>query len=365
MPDSTSGTAGGATTPPGIALWVSPVGEVGGVGRHFLDVAHAGIPGWRVVFLVPDGPLADGLRKAGAAVLTGALGPQAGLRASVATLRTAIRRLRPRIVHSHLSYADIVAALATRGTGVRLLSTEHGIAPGGLYQANAVEARAMARVHQARGALFDRLIAVSESTRDVMRAKWHLRRPLDVIRNGVDRPGDRPRRRAAEGPRLVSLARLSPEKGIDHLLRAFALVLGSRPTARLTIAGTGPLEDELRRQAAELGVAGAVDFPGFVDAGELLGEADVLVQLSAWENCSYTLLDACVAGVGVVATPVGGNPEILPARCLVPGDRPDRVAAAVLEQFEHPERRPGLPAGWPTVGAMVQAIASCYGEASP
>lgn len=78
------------------------------------------------------------------------------------------------------------------------------------------------------------------------------------------------------------------------------------------MAGTGPLAAALRAQAEDLGVADAVDLPGFVEPWETMAEHDVLVQLSAWENLSYTLLDAAAAGLPAVATDVGGNGEILP-----------------------------------------------------
>ena len=117
-----------AGRPDPLALWVVPVGELGGVARHVLDVARVGVPGFRVWYLVPPGPLAERLRDLGAPVLTGELGPSAGTATSVATVRRTVTALRPAIVHSHLAYADVVVALATAGLPVRLVSTEHGIA---------------------------------------------------------------------------------------------------------------------------------------------------------------------------------------------------------------------------------------------
>ena len=355
---------------PPLALWVIPVPDLGGVARHALDVAEVGVPGWRVVFFCPPGPLADALRARGAAVLTGRFGPDAGVAASVRSLRRTIRTLRPAVVHSHLAYADIAAALATRGLPVRLVSTEHGIAgDAGVYHGSAARARAMALAHRTRLRAFDALIAVSDATRAAMQAAWRPRRPITVIRNGVDptpalvEPVETPQVAPVETLRVASLARLSPEKRIDRLLDAFALVRRERPDARLTVAGTGPLLADLRAHAARLGIDPAVDFPGHVDAGTLLADTDVLVQLSVWENCSYTLLDACVAGVGVVATPVGGNPEILPARCLVPADDAAAVRDAILAQATQPASRPSLPPEWPTRPAMAAGVAAVYDRA--
>lgn len=346
-----------------IALWVIPVPDLGGVARQALDIAETGIPGWKVVFLCPPGPLAEALRHRGAAVLAADLGPQAGLPASLRSLRRTITTLRPAVVHTHLAYADIAGALATLGLPVTLISTEHGIAADdSVYHGSAAKARAMALAHRARLQAFDRLIAVSKATKTVMQAKWRPRQEIRVIRNGVD-PGV-PAAREPGGPlRVASLSRLSPEKRIDRLLDAFVFVLAEQPDARLTVAGTGPLLADLQARAARLGIGGAVSFPGFIEAQSLLADSDVIVQLSVWENCSYTLLDACAAGLGVVATAVGGNPEFLPERCLVVAEDARAVRDAILAQSPAPGQRPGAPRGWPTRAEMAASVAAVYERA--
>lgn len=158
---------------------------------------------------------------------------------------------------------------------------------------------------------------------------------------------------------MLSLARLAPEKRLPDLLHAFAVVRLQRPDATLTLAGTGPLEGELRTLVADLGLSDAVAFPGYVDAHRALAEHDVLVLLSVWENCSYALLDAVTAGLGVVASCVGGNPEILPARCLVDAGDPASVADAIIDQASV-DNRPLLPACWPTTAEMAAHIAELY-----
>ena len=314
---------GGAPAP--LSLWVVPVPDLGGVARHVLDVAGTGLPGLRLVVLCPEGPLAARLREQGSAVVTGPFGPDAGMAASVRTLRRMVRTLRPALVHTHLAFADIVAATALAADrGVALVSTEHGIAPDdGLYNANALTARVKNTVHRARFRRTDLVIAVSESTADVLRAKWAPRCAVRVIRNGVDRAavaaaaGGSERRALGEGLRLLSLSRLAPEKNLDRLLDVMPALLAEDPGARLTLAGSGPLEAQLRAQAERLGVAHAVDLPGHVEPWPAMARHDVLLQLSAWENLSYTLLDAAAAGLPAVATDVGGNGEILPADRLV------------------------------------------------
>lgn len=360
MSDSRSGSTNAADP---LALWVVPVGDFGGVARHVLDAASCGIPGWRVVVLAPEGPLVDACRDAGVAVISGTLGPEHGLLRSVRCLRRVSRHLHPTVIHTHLAHADITAAVSRpMRRGPLLISTEHGISgERSLYQRPGLHARIMELAHRARLRSFDGVIAVSHSTAEQLRRRWHppSRLPIEVIPNGID-PDPRRAEPRTGGFRISTISRLSHEKRLENTLEAFAELLRLEPTARLTIAGEGPDRADLLRSCTQLGLDGAVAFPGFMDALELLRRTDVLVQLSAWENCSYTILDAVNAGVGVVATPVGGNPEILPARCLVGSDDPGIIASRIQQQARSIGERPQLPDGWPTVSAMTASIADLY-----
>lgn len=323
----------------GRALWVVPVADLGGVARHVLDVARVGIPGWQVTVLCPDGPLAERLRAQGSAVTAGAFGTEAGALASRRTLAAVAKALRPDIVHSHLAFADIVNAWTRLPAGTRRFTTEHGIAgDDGVYHASGLHSRAMALVHRARFPRFDGVIAVAEATRRAMIEKWHVTKPIAVIHNGVDLPAGVKRRDPASvsGLRILSLSRLAPEKRVDKLIEARALVVRDHPDAALTVAGEGPLRSELEGLALHLGVAHAVRFPGYVDAESAMSEADVIAQLSVWENCSYTLLDAAARGLRVVAADVGGNVEILPGGGGLRDMSPERVAVAIRDSLPQP-----------------------------
>lgn len=348
---------------PPLALWVVPVADLGGVARHTLDALTTGLPGWRAILLCPPGPLADTARARGLGVLTAPISPADGIPTGVAELRRVVSRLRPQVVHSHLSYADLLASAASIGRPVGLITTEHGIAADDLvYHGSRWRSRVKALGHSARLRRADALIAVSHSTLEVVKSKWRPSRTLltRVIHNGVDRPAAT--RTRAPGLHVVSLARLAPEKGLPDLLRSFAILVSDHPEARLTIAGEGPLHGALQTLARELALDDRVLFPGHVDAQALLHRADVLAQLSVWENCSYSLLDAVAAGVGVVATPVGGNVEILPSQCLVAGDQHVDVARLLTAQGASPGQRPVLPDGWPTMVDMCADIVAVYRE---
>ena len=146
------------------------------------------------------------------------------------------------------------------------------------------------------------------------------------------------------------------------LVDGFVELLRSHPEARLTLAGTGPEEAALRSQVTRLGLGDTVSMPGFVDPDRAMSDHDVLAMLSVWENCSYVLLDAAGRGMGVVASDVGGNPEILPNTSLVLAEDRSAVASALSAQGLDLAARPGL-SGWPSVADMCARIAKTYARA--
>lgn len=349
-----------ASTPRPIALWVVPVSALGGVARHVIDAARVGLPGFSLVVLTPPGPLADELQRLGVRIAVGRFGPEAGVMASIRTLKATAHRLQPNVVHSHLSYADVIVAATPLPRHTIRVTTEHGIAGDDrVYHGSALKSKLMATVHSARLRRFDAVIAVSQATKLAMLEKWSPRQQVRVILNGVD-PFARGevRRPDPDHLRVLALARLSPEKRLPQLLRAFERVLKVRPDARLTIAGIGEVESELRVLAAQLGIGESVSFPGFVDPDLAMAEADVLAQLSVWENCSYSLLDAANRGMRVVASDVGGNPEIVSSRGLVDADDIEGVAEALLDAgaVTHLD-------GWLSVRDMTTAVAEVYADA--
>ena len=341
------------------ALWVVPVPEFGGVARHVVDMARAGLPGFNLVVLAPEGKLTERLEELGVTVIKAEFGPDYGFKTSFASLQKAVEQLRPEIVHSHLAYADVVAAAVVnalrirsvikRGTCVpKLLTTEHGIAGNdSVYHGSSWRSKLMETVHRVRLWGTNRAIAVSRSTADQMRSKWGAR-GVELVYNGVDIPvvaaAVAEKRVPAEGgPRILSLSRLSPEKGIDVLLDAFARLREEYPQAHLEIAGSGDLGEELKAHAKRLNLGDSVTFSGFVNPIEAMGRSDMIVQLSVWENCSYTLLDAKAAGLKTVATAVGGNPEILNADELVDRQSPkltEEVLQAMRRQLQKGDKEP-------------------------
>jgi glycosyltransferase involved in cell wall biosynthesis len=137
------------------------------------------------------------------------------------------------------------------------------------------------------------------------------------------------------GPHIVAMGRLQHQKAYDVLLIAFTLVRRAIPGARLNILGEGPLEAQLKQQAAGLGVADAVAFSGFqANPWPYIRHADLFVLASRYEGLPNSLLEALALGVSVVATDCpGGTREIQKSAthiALVPPESPEALAGAII-----------------------------------
>jgi glycosyltransferase involved in cell wall biosynthesis len=159
--------------------------------------------------------------------------------------------------------------------------------------------------------------------------------------------------RTEPGSSVVFAGRLSPEKGVDVLLRAVATV----PDVPVEIAGDGPAADDLSALASSLGLADRVRFLGrlpSVEVDALLRRAIVAVVPSRWhENMPLSVLEAFAAGVPVIATDLGGLPELITAGedgMIVPADDPGALASALAQVA-------GAPGAALVMGARARAKA--------
>ncbi len=257
-----------------------------------------------------------------------ALGEPSGFRPGlVLRLARLFRARRIDVVHTHDERPHIYGAFAARLAGVRrLIHTRHHGMAFRLTPRQAGLVRLAAR-------LTDRFVCVSaDSARQAVRHGVSPR-TVRVLWNGIDLTQFEPPVHRGGGP-VVTVARLSPEKDIDTLLKAAALAAAEDAAFRLEIAGDGPCMADLRRTAAELGLNGCVTFHGQVrDVPALLARAGLFVLSSRTEGVSLTLLEAMASGLAVVATRVGGNPEVVAdgeTGLLVPPGDPAALAAAIL-----------------------------------
>jgi len=150
--------------------------------------------------------------------------------------------------------------------------------------------------------------------------------------------------------RLITVARLAPEKGVDALLNAVGLLAAERDDFELHIVGDGPARDSLRMQARALGIHDRVAFHGHVeDVAAHLQEADVFVLTSRSEGLGIAAIEAMAASLPVVANSVGGLPEVIvdgvtgllvpppPGRGAQAEPDPAAVATAIAYILDRPQ----------------------------
>jgi glycosyltransferase involved in cell wall biosynthesis len=145
---------------------------------------------------------------------------------------------------------------------------------------------------------------------------------------------------AKDRPVLVTAARLAPQKDLPTLLRAFAALVAVRP-AYLIILGRGPLAEQLKAQARELGIAELVDFHGFVNNPfPYFANADGFVLSSAWEGLPGVIIQAMACGCPIVATDCpGGTADILENGrygALVPVGDHEALTDAIVDLLDKP-----------------------------
>jgi glycosyltransferase involved in cell wall biosynthesis len=140
---------------------------------------------------------------------------------------------------------------------------------------------------------------------------------------------------------VLTVAHLRPQKGIEDLLRAVPAVLDAVPDASFTIVGRGDAGG-CRRMARSIGVESAVRFAGETDAvGPFYDDADLFVLPSRWEGCPNTVLEAMAAALPVVATSVGGTPELVvegTTGLLAPPRSPAALAERIVDLLRDPAR---------------------------
>lgn len=238
-----------------------------------------------------------------------------------------LREIRPDTVHAHMIISAILAAVLRPLLGYGLVTSVHNE-----FDRSAV----VMRVGQ-------RVIGVSEAvSRSMIRRGVPAARMRTVLNGSLDsarRPSPPPAALALRHPAIATVCGMHPRKGVPDLIRAFAIVAERAPSAHLYLVGSGPMLDEYK-QLAEATRPGGITFFGHLDDPRpvLLG-ADIFVLASHAEPAGLVLCEAREAGCAVVASDVGGIPEMLDhgeAGILVPPARADLLAEALRGLIDDP-----------------------------
>lgn len=256
-----------------------------------------------------------------------------------------LRQERPFILHTWMFHANIPGRILAKLAGVPIvISAERTMGQEGRFRR---------WINRLTGRLPDSIICVSPQVADFAAQKIGLPfAKLIVIRNGIDLaqfqnlPDPQTAREEfglpAQGRLIAAIGRPRPVKGFAYLLDAFAQIAVAYPDLYLVFVGDGPEKRPLQTAAAQLPCANRVRFLGDQqDIPRLLAGLDMLVLPSLWEGLPNVVLEAMAAGLPVVATAVGGTPELVTHNetgLLVPSQNPEALAQAISQLLDQPEQ---------------------------
>jgi glycosyltransferase involved in cell wall biosynthesis len=366
----------------------------GGMSRHILDLV-ATLPRDRyepcAVIAPDDERIRDALAAIGVAFVPLPMADRLDIladRRTVHALADTLADLRPDLVHLHSNKAALVGTQAIRKLSPRPVTvfTAHNVPSfeKGAWPMRWAGRRALSGI----GRDVDRTIAVSlfMAERLITDAGFDARR-VDVVYNGVDAAAvrtevgaaDRDAIRGAAGipvdaTVVGTVGRLVRDKGIDTLLRAVASLEGRHDELWTLIVGDGPDEERLRAAAREHLIADRVVFAGFVDDPyPMLAAMDIFALPTLMESFGMAAIEAMAAGLPVVASNVGGIPEVInddmDGMLVAPG-QPAALAAILGCLIVDPSLRGRLSeeaartaARRFTLPAMAEATAAVYDSA--
>ena len=332
----------------------------GGAGRIILRLGQvAQAEGWQVDILTTDPVFQRAVRQHGLGlvdldVIRRKIRPLWDL-AGLAVLSNFLRRQRYTIVHTHTTKGGFIGRLAARLSRVPVIvHTAHGFA---FHECSPRSTRHFySSLERMASRWCDRIVSVSEFHR-----RWALelgicnRSKILAIPNGIA-PLPTPRLARAELRRqlnvrdrdllILSMARLAPDKGLDSLIAAAAILLRVERGFQIVIAGDGPERVRLQELARTLEVSDWVTFLGFrEDVSELLAASDLIALPSLREGLSIALLEAMAAGKPIIATKIGSHRELASQAeiaCLVPPSDASALCKAILQLAADPALRARL-----------------------
>lgn len=325
--------------------------EIGGPGKTILET-HRAIDGSRFalhlgVFRLrresPDTPFVRAARAVGMPVHDVLGANRYDLRIVGSVLRL-VRELDIDIVHAHEVKSDVVAYLAAWIRRVPIMTTVHG------WIGNSAKQRAMIALTKRVIRGFDRVIAVSGRIHDELQAAGVPDRALRLLNNAIVL--DRYRRtgrtgylaelfgRPVAGPVIAAIGRISPEKGQMDLVEALGILKSRGCDVSAVFAGDGPDKPAVIARVRALGLEDRVCLAGYIDqTPRLLEETHLLVLPSHTEGLPNVALEALAMNVPVLATRVGGTPEVVidnETGRLVEAKTPTALADGIADFLANP-----------------------------
>lgn len=255
-----------------------------------------------------------------------------------------VKTLNTDIVHAHEVKSDVITYLASKLHRVPIVTTLHG------WIGNSLKQRLMIALDRRVVHSFDRVIVVSRHMRDEFCAGRARDGQTRLLHNAIVIERYRRTRqkgflagligRPIPGPVVASIGRISAEKGHADLVDALALVAQRAHRVSAVLVGDGPERPRLLEKIQALGLADSVHMPGYIDQPErILEETDLVILPSHTEGLPNAALEAMVMEIPLLATRVGGTPEVITdgeTGRLVEPRSPEALAGALIDFLTNP-----------------------------
>lgn len=286
--------------------------------------------GHKVVFVTGPGSFDEVLLSHGVRIVrTPGRGRLGGIGRALVCLSGAVRRQGADVIHAHMMSSALISSLVSRVLRVPLITTVHNS-----FDRHSFLMRLGARV-----------VAVSRAEQDLLLSRGYSPGKVVTVLNGADGSAREQieviEERVVRRPSLAVLSGLHARKAVDDVLAAFAMVAEEFPDWVLTVVGDGPDRTVLEEMAVRLGLRERIDFLGSsLKPRALLEQAEIYTTATLADPCPLSVAEARAAGCAVVATRVGGIPELLDggnAGLLTTPRRPAELAQAYRTLMSAPE----------------------------
>ena len=280
---------------------------------------------------------------------------------AIVSLHTLVRRWKPDVIHAHMMTSAVLAWPICKLAGIQLVTTVH----------NEFEKSAILM------GLGDRVIGVSKAVSQSMRKRGVSASRLRVVLNGTIGSARFERSDAAavsiDAPSIVFVGGLHPRKGLPYLLQGFDKLHARHPEANLYIIGEGPHQDAYKTQAETLESRGSIHFLGSRENPfPYMAAADIFVLPSLADPAPLVICEAREAGCAIIASNVGGIPELLDdgqAGMLVPSEDAEAIAESLntllsdRDLLAEWKRRSQVRLDHLTINRVARETLKIYGEA--
>lgn len=325
-------------------------GEIGGAENHLLNLMRllAGSDYEPVLVCLCSGPFAEQAARYGITTHTVPMAHPFDI-SKTKDIQNIIKSEQIKLVHTHGVRANLVARPAAYKSGIPVITTFHSSLQHDYN--NPLAAYAARVVTHLTNRYTNRYIAVSGAIKDYMLTLNIPEQMIDVIYNGIPMNMDRSHYQRSllrnklglpdDAKVIGTVGRLHQVKGHFHLLDAAQQLMKDYPDLYLVIVGDGPLAADYPDQISRRGLTGRVIMPGFCpDVYEYYAIMDIFCLPSLMEGQGLVLLEAMNIGLPVVATRVGGIPEVIRDGInglLVPAGDAPALATAIARILDNPE----------------------------